>query len=412
MRVSLEFGQERLTVEVTDQRYVPVRRAEPAPVLGDVSAAVQHMLESPVGFPPLRQALTPDDQAVIVADEALSQLPRLIAPVLECLVETGLDLTRTTLLCPPRHGATTPATAWLEDLPLAFRSVKVEVHDPADRSKLSYLATTRGGRRIYLNRTLVDADQLVVLGRVRYDPVLGYAGGLGDLFPSMSDEATRAEFATRTTEAIPDAKIWPARKETQEVGWLLGMPFLLQVVEGHGDTLSHVFGGAAEEVSVASRRGHDRHWRVSVPRRADLVVAGISGDPQRQGFAEVASALACAARIVQPGGRIVVLSRVGSGLGPAEKYLRQADSPARGLALVRQHKLPDAASAWQLAVAAEHAQLYLLSALAAETVEELFMVPLEHPSQVQRLLDSAESCAYLPDAQRTLAVIEEHSWKA
>ena len=42
---------------------------------------------------------------------------------------------------------------------------RFQVHDPADRKKLSYLATTRQGRRIYLNRSAVDADQLIVLSR-------------------------------------------------------------------------------------------------------------------------------------------------------------------------------------------------------------------------------------------------------
>ena len=55
----------------------------------------------------------------------------------------------------------------------------VEVHDPSDRKRLAYLATTKQGHRIYLNRTAVDADQLVVLTRRDYDVVVSDANGKG-----------------------------------------------------------------------------------------------------------------------------------------------------------------------------------------------------------------------------------------
>src|SRR5437588_504012 len=97
-----------------------------------------------------------------------------------------------TLLCPP----TSEACAGSEALTAELRQVRVEVHDPSDRKHLSYLATTRRGRRIYLNRTAVDADQLVVLARRSYDPLLGYAGSEGSLFPALSDEATLKEMGS------------------------------------------------------------------------------------------------------------------------------------------------------------------------------------------------------------------------
>jgi nickel-dependent lactate racemase len=187
------------------------------------------------------------------------------------------------------------------------------------------------------------------------------------------------------------------------------MPFVVQVLEGHGDTISHVLGGSAQAVATEGHRLLDRHWRVAVDRSADLVVAAISGDPKLQSFAEVTRALACAGRVVKPGGQIAVLSRAQATLGPSVGYLRQADTPAAGLAQARQHHASDAVSAWQLAKAAEHAKLYLLSDIPAETVEELFATPLENAGQVQRLIDAAESCLLLPDAHRTLAVVQNDS---
>jgi hypothetical protein len=67
--------------------------------------------------------------------------------------------------------------------------------------------------------------------------------------------------------------------------------------------------------------------------------------------------------------------------------------------------MPDAASVWELASAAQFAQLYLLSDWPRETVEEMFMVPLDHAGQLQNLVNSADSCLFLPDAHKTLALV-------
>ncbi len=401
--MDIAYGQERLEVAVPDAKLVAGRRGAAAPALADVPAAVRQVLDSPGDFPPLRQALTPDDHVAVVVGDEDGPRPEVVSPILDHLLAAGLRPEAVTLLSPPGGTLTRP--------PLT--GVRFETHDPADRRNVSYLATTRAGRRIYLNRTLVDADQLVVVGTAGYDPLLGYGGGLGDVFPRLSDEATRTELLGKPSDSVPGVKPWPASQEANEVGWLLGMPFLVQVVEGAGNSVAHVLAGSAAAVTEEAHRLLNHYWRVTVDRFADLVVAGVSG---RQTFANVTRATACAARVVRPGGRIVVLSQAGdelgdergderSGLGPAADLLRGADDPLQALALLRKQPLPDSTSAWRLATAARHAQLYLLSGLPANTVEELFATPLDQAGQVRRLVEAADSCLFLPDAQRTLAVI-------
>jgi len=405
VQVNVAFGRESLALEIHERQRISARRAAAAPAIADVPAAVRQALESPREFPPLRRALTPDDHVAIVLREQLTRLPELLAPLLEHIVSAGVSVSNIAIVCPPRL-EDQQADSWREGLPAELRSVAVEVHEPATRNHLAYLAATKAGRRIYLNRTLVDADQIVVLSRVAFDPVMGYTGGLSDLFPALSDEATRNEFALRITASAPGAKNWNTMQEAHEVGWLLGMPFVLEVMEGHGDDISYVIGGGAKATAEEAERLLNHHWRVKVERTAEVVVAGIGGDPQTQTFADVTRALACAARVVRVGGVIAVLSRAQTPVGPGLALLRDSDSPVRALSLARQQKIPDVVGIWQLATAAQHARLYLFSDIPPATAEELFVTPLESPGQVQRLLDGAESVLVLPDAHRTLAVLD------
>jgi nickel-dependent lactate racemase len=401
MRVELEYGQQRLELDVPDARLAPVRRAPIQAPLADPVAAVRAALETPHDFPALRRALTPDDHVAVVVDERLHRLGELLPPLLEHLAQAQVAPTAITLLCAP----STSRQEWVEELPDQFEDVRVEVHDPHDRRRHSYLATTKHGRRLYINRTAVDADQLVILSGRGYDPLLGYSGAAGAIYPALSDEATRQEMAGRLSLTVPGPTIWPVRQEAAEVAWLMGAPFLIQVIEGAGEAITHVVGGSMDS-AVEGQRLLDGRWRLAVDGPVHTVVAGIGGDPARHGFADLAHAAACAARVVDERGRIVLLTQATPQLEAGAEMLREAGSPVKALDLLRKQGPPDMAAAFLWASAAQKAQIYLLSGLSADIAEELFATPLDRVDQVERLLDGA-GCLFVPDAHKTMAEITE-----
>src|SRR5262245_10814230 len=191
MRVAIDYGRQQLSLDVADDVLVEGRVAVPPAALADPGAAVRDALEHPHDFPALRRALTPDDHVAVVVDERLPQVGALLVPLLEHVVAAGVRPDAVTLLGPPHA-----RQDWVEALPESLQEVRTEIHDPTDRKRLSYLATMRRGRRLYLNRTAVDADQTVVLSGRRFDALHGHGGAAGALFPALSDEATRAEAGT------------------------------------------------------------------------------------------------------------------------------------------------------------------------------------------------------------------------
>jgi nickel-dependent lactate racemase len=398
MRVAVDCGLERLEFEVAGDKLIASR--PPPAALPGPGAAVRAALESPHGYPPLRRALTPGDRVTVVVDEQLPQLASLLVPLLEHVAAAGVAPEALTLLCPPSASR----QPWLDELPDEFEEVQLEVHDPADRKRLSYLATTAGGRRLYLNRTLVDADQVVVLSGRRYDPVLGHGGAEGAIYPALADQATRAEAYARARLTQPDQGPWPVQQEAVETAWLLGAPFFVQVIEAAGDEVAHVVAGAAE-ASAAGRDLQDACWRQGVARAADLVIAALGGDPDRQTFADLATALDCAARVARPGGRLVLLTAASPALGPGTELLREAEEGNAALEKLRKHPTLETVPALRWSGAAAGAHVYLLSGLPGETVEELSATPLESAGQVQRLIDAGGSCLFLGDAHKALAVV-------
>jgi nickel-dependent lactate racemase len=398
MRAGIAWGRQALELEIGESNLVAGTRAPIVPNLADPVQAMREALEHPLDYPALRRALTPDDHVAIVVDEGIPQLARLLTPLLEHIQQAQVQPDSITLICP----APSSGQLWLDDLPDAFQDVHIEVHQPDDRKKLAYVATTKGQRRIYLNRTAVDADQLVVLTRRGYDPALGYSGAETALYPGLSDEATAEELRVRLEADAPGETPGLVQQEAREVVWLSGAPFFVQVVEGSADGIANILCGPLES-SDAGLDLLDARWRVEFERAVDVVIAGVSG--AQAGVEALARAFFAAARIVRPGGNIVVLSDITPSLGPGFDLLRRCDDPAFALPLLMQEKPPDLAVAYQWAIAATQAKLYLLSGLAGDVAEELFTIPLQHAEQAQKLLSGDATCALLPDADRTLAVL-------
>src|SRR5262249_47507258 len=159
MRVTLRFGLQMLECEVRDTDLVDAPPRVPIVPVGDIGKSVRTALEAPGDYPSLRKALTPDDQVTVVVDQRLPHLVELLVPLLEHITQAGVSPSAVTLLCPRSESR----QEWLEDLPESFQEVRCQVHAPDDRKQLRYLATTKGGRRLYLSSAAVDADQIVVL---------------------------------------------------------------------------------------------------------------------------------------------------------------------------------------------------------------------------------------------------------
>jgi nickel-dependent lactate racemase len=400
MRASIAWAEHSLELEIREHHLVPAQRAPIAPNLADPVQSLRDALEHPLDYPALRLALTPDDHVAVVVDEGVPHLARLLVPLLEHLRQARVQPGAITLICPPPSSA----QPWLDELPDDFQDVHIEVHQPADRKKLAYLATTKKNRRVYLNRTAVDADQLVLLTRRGFDPLLGYSGAETALYPGLCDQATADEFRTQFDCQPPDAEPRPVQAEAREVAWLLGAPFFVQVIEGAGAAVAHVLAGPLES-SPAGQRLLEARWRVEFERPADVVVASVVGNPALHTIDELARAFFTAARIAKPGGSIVLLSDITPELGPGFDFFRRHDDPALVQQLLLREKPPDLAAGYLWASAADQARLYLLSGLIDDVAEDLFAIPLQSPEQAQKLLAGETTCALLPDAHKTLAVL-------
>ena len=396
--VEVPVGRSSWSLTIRDGDLITLSHG-PAAAAVDARSAVVAALEQPIRFEAFRRALTPDDRIALVVDESLPHLAELVAGVLEYLAGAGIPPSAVTAISAP--GATQD---WINELPDSMVDLQTEIHQPDDRKKLSYLAATKDGRRIYLNRTLVDADQAIVIGSRGYDPLLGRSGAESAIYPALADTDTVRSLVPKLAPQNAPDDDWPEQKEAAEVAWLLGSPFFVQVIQGLGDNIAQVIAGMAD-TSADGGKKNDVVWKSETSELADIAIVTLTGDATRHDFAALARAAATGARAVKPDGSVIILSEAETELGGATDVLRRCDDPPEAVRTLFREKPVDAAAAVQWSWAAGRAKLYLASEIRPTLVEEIFATPLTGPRDVQRLLDAPGRCVIIPDAHKAWVAV-------
>lgn len=396
-KAELHFGTTGVChVELHPER-AHVVRAAPAEI-SDPAQAVRSALEHPLDFPPLGQLFTPGDRVVLALDRNTPQAGLVLAEVLPILQQRGVAPDHVTILQPAALSGETPDPR--SNLAPEFREAVVwKIHDPTDETQLGYLATTARNERIYLARDLLDADVVVSIGGMEYDPVIGFRGTGSVFYPGLSSSAAIAHaHGMAHSELDPDDER-PLRQEIDEIAWLVGAQFSIQVVPAGGSGVAAVLAGAVESVAKAGKELLAKHWLVETPERVPVVVCAVDADAGGHGWDQVGAAMAAARSLVTKGGRIVILSQLHGTLGAGMRLISESRSPRDALQPLRQLTPPDWIAASQLAMAADWAHLYLLSDLHPEAVDSLFVSRMTHERELQRLLDAAPAALLLPSAQ-------------
>jgi hypothetical protein len=367
------------------------------------TAMTARALAEPLAFPPLAQATVPGDKVVLALESGVPDVAAVVSAVIDDLLARGLGLGDITVLRQPGD-ASQPLVLSRGASPEGPHMV---THDPSDRNGLALLGYTSAQHGVYLNRLLCDADLVLPIGSSR-PPSPGDRGTISaGLYPAFSDAKTQLRFQAGLSGDQPVQRSAALTGEPDEVGWLLGIQFAIEVVPGPNGTALDVLAGQTRAVRERGRQLAEAAWKSVVPGRAELVVAAITGDVTQQSWENLGRTLAVASGLVSEGGSLAVCCAVDAPPGPAVERLRGQDDPWVTLRRMRREPPSDYRVAVQLAQALEGVRVYLLSLLDESLVEDLGMVWVGGASEISRLVERGKSAIVLTDAQFSCAAVDE-----
>ncbi len=382
--ITIPYGNSSVSIQLSLDRVIQAKRAVEPVAAENPAEQYRLAVEAPTRFPALHFALTPDDHVAIIIDRWTGQDAAIAAVVTQLHLGQVRD-ENITIVGPESEDA-------LPD----FHGLKKEFHHPVDPQQRCYLGTTTSGRRVYLNRIVVEADQVVVVSDTHYDVDTGTSGGPLMIFPQLADEESSAGWR----------KLAPAdlRVQAEEIAWLLGTPFFVHTVPGPGNTVGQVIGGGPDTY-VDARKALQASWKLIVDRKAATVIATIGTDPARITTIEIVSAVLRAARVVEPDGSIIICFEGNPPIPKSLAAIGEFDGPdAARRALSRSANEHTEPIRWLKAVTT--ARVLVLGGWSEESVEELFATAIPQPKQIQRVIDRGGDVLILNDAQRVRVVVE------
>ncbi len=397
MTSKLTFGQSR-SLDLADESLVAHLSGPGVEILDDLAAAVAQALADPLGFPPLRQAIVPDDQVALMVDPSLPQCELIVGAVIDVLLSAGISPQAITVVrgqFDERDPCQTLAGPLREQ-------VVVTTHDPTCRDDLAYVAASAEGKPVYVNRAIVDADFVLPIGVLRADGAHGYHGLHSCWFPEFSDQKTLDRHRAPSSFESPVGRR-RRREEAQQSAWLLGVLMTLQVVPAGGERILQVLAGSVASMAEVGSELCNAAWKLPINQTASLVVATIEGPPAQQTWNHVARALAAATAWAEEGGVIALCCDVSCPPGDVLCLISDNDELDEGgleaaAREIRRHRGRDAAMAAQLIRTLQTTKVYLLSQLDQPTVESMGMAYVADVDEIIRLSHRHRSCILLDNA--------------
>ena len=328
MHTELNYGREKLSLELPDDLEVTVIRKRAMPVLADPVAAIRKALQDPIAAPPLLQAARSARNVAIAICDITRPVPNhlFLRPLIETLLEAGI---------PAEHIRVLVATGLhrpnlgveLDQLigdPWVLRTVSVENHYATKDDDHLLVGTTKTrGTVVRLDKRFADADLKIVTGLVEPHFMAGYSGGRKVIAPGLAHAETITTFHNARFMADPGAINCnfdrnPLHEEQLEIVRMLGGAMALNTVVDEERRLAFVNFG---EIIASHLEAVDfvrEYAEVPISRKFKTVVTSAAGYPLDSTYYQTVKAMVGPIDILEPGGRLIVASECSEGLGSHE----------------------------------------------------------------------------------------------
>jgi nickel-dependent lactate racemase len=320
--VWLPYGKTDVCVRVPARNLIGSIVPKERKICPDAKAEVERALVEPipVGTRRLSDIALPDSKVAIVVDDATRKAPSdiMLLPVLSELSRAGVkDENITVIFGCGIHRAVTSEEAKMLLGEEAIKRVKVISHD-AKASDLVNVGTTKHGNKVYLNRVFVEADVRVLLGDVGFHYYAGYGGGRKSVLPAVAgEESIKFNHALMLSSNARTGvlKDNPVNEDMEEAAKLSKVDFVVNVVANSKSQVVQAFAGELDEVFQQGVKLVDDMFRITVDRRADIVVTSCGGNPADINLFQAHKAVESALEVVKRGGVIILVAECPEGHG-------------------------------------------------------------------------------------------------
>lgn len=376
----LRYGKGIVQVEFPSDSLLGTYKLESPGREIDAGTILRQALAHPIASPRLSELAHPRQKVVILCSDITRPCPTssMLPYILQELSVVGIpDEDIRIVIALGTHRAmsdTEILTTFGEEISRRFHIMN---HDPKD--VLSFGVTTRG-TPVEFFRPVVEADLRIGLGNVEFHYFAGFSGGAKAIMPGCASIQTVAHnhaMIVQTEASTGRLEGNPLRQDIEEAAGLLPIDFLFNVVV---DSDHRVIQAAAGDMLAAHRSlCHELAQRsyVSLPRKADIVLASAGGFPKDINLYQAHKSLEIATGFVRENGIIILVAACQEGFGHPtfEAWFRDAKSGAAIIQRLQQEFVLGGHKAAAIASILASTQVFLVSELPEQVVRTTGMIP-------------------------------------
>jgi nickel-dependent lactate racemase len=299
---------------------------------------------------------------------------------------------------------------------------RVVNHDPDARDGCVTLGVTSGGITVEINRTVADADRVVLSGGVTYHYFAGYGGGRKAFLPGVASRRTceahhrmvvswrRGELTGTVGPGVLEGN--PVHDQMLQACSMAPPFFTLNVVTNPDGGIISAFSGDLKAAHLESCRMHDTFYRQRISVASKLVIASAGGYPKDVNFVQAHKGLYGAHEPVYAGGVVILLAECGEGAGYRDffDWFNRCTSEENWLTELEENYHINAQTAFSTWLKARRSPTILISELDPSQVKTAGMIPAgsveEAIAEARAILGDLPVPVVLPDAGDTLTVVD------
>jgi nickel-dependent lactate racemase len=417
--VWLPYGKTDVCVRVPARNLLGTIEPKEVPGVPDAKAEVERALKEPIGSKRLSEVAKPDSKVAIVVDDATRKAPseKMLIPVLAELNVAGVkDENITVIFGCGTHRAVKPEEAQELLGEEALKRVKTVSHCCSTQD-IVYVGTTKThGTKVHINRVFAEADVKVLLGDVNFHYYAGYGGGRKSILPAVcgSDTIQNNHALLLSANArTGNLEGNPVHIDMTEAARLAKVDFIVNIVENKKGEIVKAFAGDLEAAFLEATKLVDEMFRVTVDRRADIIVVSAGGHPADIDLYQAYKGLDNALDAVKRGGVIILVAECPEGHGNQVFYdwmtrlgdLKTVEREIKRNFVMGGHK------AYYLLKAQQNHQIILVSSMPDYYATSIFKLKTTRAvndalNEALKLAGSASRVWAMPQGSHTLPVFK------
>jgi nickel-dependent lactate racemase len=323
-QLQLKYGTTTFSMEGAAASLVT---ADQPPPEESPARLIEQALTAPIGSPTLEQIVQPGESVAIVTSDITRYtgsehyLPILV----KRLNQAGIDDGQITIVIALGIHRTQTAAEHQKILGPLYGRIRVVDHDCDDPQGLVDLGEVEG-IPVAINRSVVEADRVIVTGTIGVHYFAGFGGGRKALVPGVASRATcmathfkvfnPTEVGGKHPQAVPGVLTGnPVHEAILKAARMVRPDFLLNTVLTPDKQIAGVFCGDLELAHLAGCDIASRLYSARLEKPADLAIISCGGAPKDINFIQAHKSLDYGVRTLKPGGTAILLAECPDGFG-------------------------------------------------------------------------------------------------